>query len=143
MKKNRVLIFLLIAVMMTGNMLLASCTGAVEPINVTLIIEAGEDEILNVTMPIDVANPTVMNLVQEAAIVYELNITYNDNVDSVMDIEQYKYRTDDTGITYFWEYLINGTLPENTTGGKANAQAITDGMVVKYIYSSYNPNTAK
>lgn len=143
MKKNRVLIFLLIAVMMTGNMLLASCTGAVEPINVTLIIQAGEDEILNVTMPIDVANPTVMNLVQEAAIVYELNITYNDNVDSVKDIEGYAQKTDDNGVSYFWEYLVDGTLPENTTGGKANAQGIKDGMVIKYIYSSYNPTTSK
>lgn len=139
--KSRVLIFLLIAIMMMGSTILTSCNPTIEPINVTLIIEAGDDEILNVTMPISYKDPTVLMLVSEAAMIYELNVTYNDNNDSVKDIEGYLERKEENGVSYFWEYLINGNLPENTTGGKANAQEITDGMVVKYVYSSYNPNT--
>lgn len=141
MKKSRVLIFLLIVVMMSGTLIFSSCGETTEPINVTLIIEAGDDEILNVNMTLTDKEPTVLSLISEAAVVYELNVTYNDNNDSVVDIESYKYRTDDNGVSYFWEYLVNGVLPENTTGGKANAQILTDGMTIKYVYSSINLNS--
>ena len=143
MKKSKVLIFLLMALLMTGSVILSSCGATTEPINVTLVIEAGDDEILHVTMPIAMKEPTVLALVSEAAVIYELNVTYNDNNDSVRDIENYTYRTDENGVTYFWEYLINDVLPENTTGGKANAQPITDGMKITYKYSSYDPKTSK
>ena len=143
MNRSKVLIFLLMALLMTGSVILSSCGATTEPINVTLIIEAGEDEILNVTMPIAMKDPTVLALVSEAAVIYELNVTYNDNNDSVKDIENYTYRTDENGVMYFWEYLINDVLPENTTGGKANAQPITDGMKITYKYSSYDPKSSK
>ena len=144
MKRNKLLIFLLVAIVMTGSLIFSSCTATIEPINATLIILAGEEEILNVTMPIAVKEPTVMALVNEAAIVYELNVTYNDNGDSIKDIETYTEKRDpDTGVAYFWEYLLDGVLPENTTGGKANAQPIKDGMVVTYRYAVYDPATSK
>jgi len=143
MKRSKVLIFLLLAVMMTGSLILSSCGATIEPINVTLIIEAGDEEILNVTMPISMKEPTVLALVSEAAAIYEVNVTYNDNNDSVLNIENYNQRTDESGVAYFWEYLLDGVLPENATGGKANAQEIKDGMVVTYRYSSYDPKSSK
>jgi hypothetical protein len=144
MKRNKVLIFAIVVVMMATSLIFSSCTATIEPIKVTLIIQAGEEEVINVTMPIAVKEPTIMALVNEAAMVYELNITYNENGDSVQDIEEYKFRTDaDTGISYFWEYLIDGVLPENATGGKANAQEIKDGMVITYRYSTYDPSSSK
>lgn len=143
MNKSRILILLLISLMITSVMMITSCTATIEPINVTLIITAGEDEILNVDMPISMKEPTVLALVSEAAMIYEIDITYNDNGDSVKDIENYLEKKDENGIAYFWEYLINDQLPENTTGGKAKDQEIKDGMTITYRYATYDPNTSR
>jgi hypothetical protein len=147
MKRSKVLIFLLLAVMMTGSLILSSCGATIEPINVTLIIEAGDEEILNVTMPISMKDPTVLALVSEAAAIYELNVTYIENVDSIAvdvnDIENYKTRTDENGIAYFWDFLVDGVQRDATTGGKANVFELKDGMVIKYVYTTFDPKSSK
>lgn len=143
MNKSRILILLLISLMITSVIMTTSCTATIEPINVTLVIVAGDDEILNVTMPISLKEPTVLALVSEAAVIYEIDITYNENGDSVKDIDNYLEKKDESGVSYFWEYLINDQLPENTTGGKAKDQEIKDGMTVTYRYATYDPSTTK
>jgi|BioPla2DNA2_1021312.scaffolds.fasta_scaffold51956_2 hypothetical protein len=137
---KKVLILLLAATIVFT--MLTSCATTVEEINVTLIITAGEEEILNQVIPMNYKDPTVLMLVKEAAVLYEIPVVYNENDDSVLHIGEYEAK-DVENITYFWEYMINDVLPENTTGGKANAQAIKDGDVIHYIYSSLDITTIK
>lgn len=139
MKKTRVLILFLVTAMLFG--VLSSCTTSADEITVTLQIIAGDDEILDADIKLSYADPTVLMLVSEAAALYEINVVYNADNDSVLDIGDYKDQTVDN-VMYFWEYYINGVLPENTTGGKAKDQAIKDGDVITYMYASYDMSTA-
>lgn len=139
MKKARVLILLLVTVIICGVM--ASCTTNANEITVTLQIIAGEDEVLDTQVKLSYENPTVLMLVSEAAAMYEIDVVYNDANDSVLDIAEYKDQVVDD-VMYFWEYYINGVLPENNTGGKAKDQVIKDGDVITYTYSTYDMSTA-
>ena len=136
--KNKKLVVLALIFAMLANFLV-SCTSNAEEITVTLIITAGEDEIFNDNIKLSYENPTVLMLIQEAAILYEFDITLNDRGDSIKSIKQYTDYKDENNIDHFWEYKINGVLPENTTGGKANAQPIVDGDVIEYVYSTFDP----
>jgi len=142
MKTKKLVLLALVAALLSS--LLISCGQTTPIINVTLIITAGEEEVFHDTIEIQHKEPTLMMLVQEAAMLNGLNIVYNEAGDSVLDIGEYKsYKDEETGIDYFWEYLINGVMPDNATGGKANAQPIADGDVIEYIYSTFDPATIK
>ena len=39
-------------------------------------------------------------------------------------------------------FYINGVLPDNQTGGKADAQPVKDGDVIMYVYSAYDMSQA-
>jgi len=140
MNKLKVLIFVLLLAMSMG--LFSSCGEPIEEIRATLKIIAGDDEILDVTIPLKLKEPTVLALFLEATMIYAINYTLNDNGDSVLTIEDYVDRTEGT-IDYFWEYLKDGVLPDNTTGGKAKDDKIVDGMVITYVYATYDTSTAK
>ncbi|NLZ37130.1 MAG: DUF4430 domain-containing protein [Clostridiales bacterium] len=142
MKKTRVLVLILLTALLCG--IFAGCGEESKEITVTLIIEAGDDLIFEQQMKLDYENPNVLMLVKEAAILYELPITYNANDDSVKDIGEYKEYDDlENNFAYFWEYSINGVFPDAQTGGKANAQAIVDGDVITYVYTELDLDTVK
>lgn len=140
MRTRRVLILLVAAAVMIG--MFASCATTTEEITVKLIITAGDEEILNSDFTLNYKDPTVLMLVNEAAVLYELDVTLNEDGDSVLNIGEYEDKTVDN-IMYFWEYYINGVLPENSTGGKANAQTIKNGDTIQYVYSSFDMNSVK
>ncbi len=124
--------------------MLMSCTTSASAINVTLKITAGEEEIFNDVVELTDKEPTILMLFQEAAILNEIPYVLNDAGDSVKDIADYPdYTDEETNISYFWEYLINGVQPDNETGGKANAQIVNDGDVIEYIYSTFDPASIK
>jgi len=119
--------------------LLVSCGSKIEPINVTLIVTANDEELFNMDIELNYKDPTVMMLVQEANILHNLGAVINENGDSVVDIGEYTAHDDENGISWFWEYMINDVYPDAQTGGKANAQAIVDGDVIHYVYASFDP----
>ncbi|NLB15958.1 MAG: hypothetical protein GX827_04020 [Clostridiales bacterium] len=140
MKKTRALVLILLAALLCGAF--SACGAETNEINVTLIIEAGDDLIFDQHMKLDYENPTVLMLVKEAAILYELPITYNANDDSVQDIGDYKEYDDlENNLSYFWEYSINDVFPDAQTGGKANAQPIVEGDVIRYVYTELDLTT--
>ena len=139
MKRKRFVALAMIFTLLAS--FLAACSSNAEEITVTLIITAGEDEIFNGPIKLNYENPTVLMLIQEAAILYEFDITLNERGDSIKSIKEYNDYKDENNIDHFWEYKINGVLPENTTGGKANAQPIADGDVIEYVYSTFDPAT--
>jgi len=142
MRKNKLLILFFVAVLLFGQIFFSSCTTSANEITVRLTIRAGEEELLDDYISLSYPDPTVLMLISEASMLYEINVVYNDNNDSVKDIEEYKDKTDGN-LMYFWEYTINGVLPENTTGGKANAQPIKDGDEIVYMYSVIDTTTVK
>ncbi len=137
MKLSRVL-----AIAMAGIMLvltLASC-GA-EPIEVTVKvtpdINDANSTIVDMSVSLNMANPTVLDALIEACTAAEYEYTLDNAAQSVVDIDVYKDYTDsETNTTYYWYYTINGEEP---TSGKAAENAVADGDVVEYIYTSYIP----
>ena len=120
----------------------ASCSSETTETNVVLVIEAGDDVFYDGKVTVDVENPTVMNVIMEVMIQDpDIPIVLNENQDSILDIGEYTAH-DEENISYFWEYMINGVLPDNQTGGKANAQPVKEGDVITYIYSSYDMSQA-
>ena len=140
MKKLRAIAALLIAVLSLG--ILSSCSAETTETTVYLTIEAGDDVFYDNKVTVDVANPTVMNVIMEIMIADpDIPIVLNDAQDSIKDIGEYTEHEEE-GIAYFWEYSINGVLPDNQTGGKANAQPVKEGDVIVYMYSSYDMTQA-
>ena len=141
MKKIRILALILIAALAAG--IFASCGEESTEITVTLIIDADDETtFFDNKVTIDVPNPTVMNVVKEVMIMYpEVPIVLNANEDSIKDVGEFTEHQEDN-MAYFWEYTINGILPDNQTGGKADAQPVKDGDVIMYIYSSYDMSQA-
>ena len=141
MKTKKLVVFAIIIALLSS--FIISCE-ATPIVNVTLIITAGEEEVFNDTIEIQHKEPTLMMLVQEAAMLNGINVVYNEAGDSILDIGEYpSYTDEETGIQYFWEYKVNGALPDNATGGKANAQPIADGDVFEYVYSTFDPASIK
>ena len=140
MKKIRTIALILTAVLMAG--IFASCSSETTEVTVMLIIEAGDDVFFDSKVTVDVENPTIMNVVKEVMIMYpEVPIVLNDSEDSIKDVGEYTEHQEDN-MAYFWEYTINGILPDNQTGGKANAQPVKEGDVIMYVYSSYDMSQA-
>ena len=137
MKLSRILAIALAGIMLV--LALASC-GA-EPIEVTVKvtpdINDSSSTIIDMPVTLTVANPTVLDAFIEACTVAEYEYTLDNAAQSVVDIDVYKDYTDaETNTTYYWYYTINGVEP---TSGKASENAVANGDVVEYIYTSYIP----
>jgi len=141
MKKTRLVVLALMFALL-ANVLMA-CTTNEDPTNVTLIITTPDGEYFNQTIELTYEDPTVMMLVQEAAIMYELNIVYNEAGDSVKDIDTFTDHEDEDGWLYYWDYTVNDIVPDPQKGGKADAHVLQDGDVVKYTYNVLNPESVK
>ena len=138
MKLSRVFALAVAGIMLV--LALASCGAA--PVEVTVKvtpdINDANSTIIDLPVTLTVANPTVLDALIEACTITEYEYTLDNAAQSVVDIDQYKDYTDaDTNTTYYWYYTINGVEP---TSGKASENAIANGDVVEYIYTSYIPD---
>lgn len=124
----------------------ASCgdvTAQTISVTVKIVADDPEEPILNTTFDLQSSNPTVLEAFIEACIVNEIDYNLTENEDSVLDIEEYVDYTDkETGIVYYWMYYINDVEPA-AGSGKANVNAVADGDVITYTYTSFDPAEAK
>ena len=142
MKLSRIFAMALAGLMLV--VVLASCSAAAEPITVTLKVNCGDPEfpvILEVPVELQSNNPTVLDAVIEGFTINEIDYTLDSANESVVDIDEYKDYTDtETNTTYYWYYTVNGVEP---TTGKAYDNAVADGDVIEYIYTSFIPETVE
>ncbi len=133
MKKILCLVFSIILVASV----MVSCGGPDVTSTVNLKFIAGNDEVFNSEVIIDGANPTVIDVVNEAIMMYGLRATL-DSQNTSVEKASYYYRTEIDGLTYYWEYTINGVLPET---GRANTNTVVTGDTIEYTFMIYDPAT--
>ncbi len=141
MKISRILALALAGIMLIFT--LASCSAAAQPITVTVKITPDVNDpdstILDMAVELQSNNPTVLDAFIEGCTIAEFDFTLDAAGESVVDIDEYKDYTDaETNTTYYWYYTVNGVEPES---GKAYDNAVADGDVIEYIYTSFVPET--
>lgn len=139
MGKMKIFALLLVSVLLVG--MFASCGTEKVIANVTVKVVAG-DEILVNDLPVTVEGtaeklPTVLEAVRLALI--EMDLPCEDNDASVLRIGEYA-EVDEGDISYFWEYTLNGVLPNS---GKAGSNTVKDGDVIVFMYSPFDKTAVK
>lgn len=138
MKLTKIMSLILVAIFILGTM--SSCVTDAAEISVNLIIKAGDDRIFNSTVKFAVTSEdgtaTVINIVNEAIAMYELDIELETSGSSIKRVKNYKEtQIDDT--LYYWFYTINGVEP---TSGKADTNTVKDGDIIEYVFSYSKPD---
>ena len=143
MKLTRILTLALAFVMLA--LCAVSCGEPKIKVNVTVKILADnpDEPILDTPITIESTNPTVLEAVREALIVNEIPYNLTDDQSSILDIQDYKdlaANQSGDGLVYYWMYYLNDVEP---TTGKAVDNAIAEGDVITYVYSSFDPTQIK
>ena len=143
MKLTRILTLALAFVMLA--LCAVSCGEPKVTVNVTVKIIADDpaNPILDTPITIESTNPTVLEAVREALFVNEIPYNLTDDQSSILDIQDYKdlaANQSGDGLVYYWMYYLNDVEP---TTGKAVDNAITEGDVITYVYSSFDPTQIK
>ena len=132
--KRMAKISILLVIVLVGAAL-CSCAGQIVETKVTLKMTAGSDQIFNGEITVTTENPTVLQIVKEAVILYGLDITYDEDETYVTKVSYY-YNTTIDNVEYFWEYKIDGVLPET---GRANTNTVANGSVIEYVFDTSTP----
>ncbi|MBQ2709119.1 MAG: hypothetical protein IJF67_12710 [Clostridia bacterium] len=143
MKLTRILTLALAFVMLA--LCAVSCGEPKIKVNVTVKIIADDpnEPILDTPITIESTNPTVLEAVREALFVNEIPYNLTDDQSSILDIQDYKdlaANQSGDGLVYYWMYYLNDVEP---TTGKAVDNAIAEGDVITYVYSSFDPTQIK
>ena len=143
MKLTRILTLALAFVMLA--LCAVSCGEPKVKVNVTvkIIADNPDEPILDTPITIESTNPTVLEAVREALIVNEIPYNLTDDQSSILDIQDYKdlaANQSGDGLVYYWMYYLNDVEP---TTGKAVDNAIAEGDVITYVYSSFDPTQIK
>lgn len=143
MKLTRILTLALAFVMLA--LCAVSCGEPKIKVNVTvkIIADNPDEPILDTPITIESTNPTVLEAVREALIVNEIPYNLTDDQSSILDIQDYKdlaANQSGDGLVYYWMYYLNDVEP---TTGKAVDNAIAEGDVITYVYSSFDPTQIK
>jgi len=143
MKLTRILTLALAFVMLA--LCAVSCGEPKIKVNVTvkIIADNPNEPILDTPITIESTNPTVLEAVREALIVNEIPYNLTDDQSSILDIQDYKdlaANQSGDGLVYYWMYYLNDVEP---TTGKAVDNAIAEGDVITYVYSSFDPTQIK
>jgi len=143
MKLTRILTLALAFVMLA--LCAVSCGEPKIKVNVTVKIIADDpaNPVLDTPITIESTNPTVLEAVREALIVNEIPYNLTDDQSSILDIQDYKdlaANQSGDGLVYYWMYYLNDVEP---TTGKAVDNAIAEGDVITYVYSSFDPTQIK
>lgn len=130
----RIAILLVIAIIGAS---LLSCASPIVETKVTLKITAGSDQIFSGEITVNNENPTVLQIVKEAEMLYpgSFTVTYDEDDTYVTAFNFYKQSTIDD-VTYFWEYKLNGELPES---GKASTNTVANGDTIEYVFDTSTP----
>lgn len=143
MKLTRILTLALAFVMLA--LCAVSCGEPKVTVNVTvkIIADNPDEPILDTPITIESTNPTVLEAVREALIVNEIAYNLTEDGSSILDIQDYKDLSatqSGDGLVYYWMYYLNDVEP---TTGKAVDNAIAEGDVITYVYSSFDPTQIK
>ena len=143
MKLTRILTLALAFVMLA--LCAVSCGEPKIKVNVTvkIIADNPDEPILDTPITIESTKPTVLEAVREALIVNEIPYNLTDDQSSILDIQDYKdlaANQSGDGLVYYWMYYLNDVEP---TSGKAVDNAIAEGDVITYVYSSFDPTQIK
>lgn len=143
MKLTRILTLALAFVMLA--LCAVSCGEPKVTVNVTvkIIADNPDEPILDTPITIESTNPTVLEAVREALIVNEIAYNLTEDGSSILDIQDYKDLSatqSGDGLVYYWMYYLNDVEP---TSGKAVDNAIAEGDVITYVYSSFDPTQIK
>ncbi|MBO5218638.1 MAG: hypothetical protein J6C52_04355 [Clostridia bacterium] len=143
MKLTRILTLALAFVMLA--LCAVSCGEPKIKVNVTvkIIADNPDEPILDTPITIESTNPTVLEAVREALFVNEIPYNLTDDQSSILDIQDYKdlaANQSGDGLVYYWMYYLNDVEP---TTGKAVDNAIAEGDVITYVYSSFDPTQIK
>jgi len=144
MKLTRILTLALALVMLA--LCGVSCGEPKVTVNVTLQIIDEKDPsnpILETPVTVESVKPTVLEAVREALFVNEISYTLDESEMSIVDIDEYKdldATKSGDGLVYYWMYFINDVEPAS---GKAGDNTINEGDVIKYVYTSFNPEDVK
>ena len=143
MKLTRILTLALAFVMLA--LCAVSCGEPKIKVNVTvkIIADNPDEPILDTPITIESTKPTVLEAVREALIVNEIPYNLTDDQSSILDIQDYKdlaANQSGDGLVYYWMYYLNDVEP---TTGKAVDNAIAEGDVITYVYSSFDPTQIK
>ena len=112
-------------------------------VTVKIIADNPDEPILDTPITIESTNPTVLEAVREALIVNEIAYNLTEDGSSILDIQDYKDLSatqSGDGLVYYWMYYLNDVEP---TSGKAVDNAIAEGDVITYVYSSFDPTKIK
>lgn len=136
MKKVKIISVLLAALVLCG--CLVSCGGnANKQVNCTISVVVGGEYIVDhVSCPVKGESPVVLDALTMALdflkIDYELGSTNLKRV--IVDDVEYAEGRDASGENHwFWEYTVNGTVPEH---GSAAANAIAEGDDIVFSFTS-------
>ena len=132
MKIKRI-ITLAIAVVMTMA-LIPSCVSEQEETktSVTLKIVAGDDTLYDNIVVVTGESPKILDVLNTAIAVDEVDITYAENGYSIQKIGYY-YETSILGTDYFWDYYVNGKTPQK---GNAENIVVANGDVIEYYFNT-------
>ncbi len=137
MNVKKAILLLLVVIFVAG--MIPSCVTDADEIAVTLSIRAGDEKIFNTKINIVPTNDdgtcSVIDVVNNAIALYEVDIKLDTSGNSITKIKNYDSTSID-GIEYYWMYKINDVEP---TTGKANTNYVKDGDTIEYLFYFSEP----
>lgn len=111
---------------------LVSCGGSTAAdINVTVKIIADDATMLDTSVTIG-DNSNVLDAVEAACKANDIDITFSDDEADVKSIGEYDTFESEDATRYYWFFKLDG----KEVAGAALDNAVTDGMVVEYVYAA-------